>query len=374
MNNLRLSSIILTNSLFDYLTSAAIIIIGYIFIKIFDRVFFTKICQLVDRISSSFSELFQKIIKKRGYALFYIILLYLSLSQLNIMKQINRVINSILLILSVYFTVLIIIDVILFFLKKYWRKKVVNEEQQKVFSASIFFIKVIIWFIALLFILDNLNIEITGLMTGLGIGGIAVAFAAQTILADIFNYFTIFFDKPFDVGDFIIVGDYKGTIEHIGIKTTRIRSLSGEQLVISNTDLMNSRINNYKRMQRRRINFSFGVTYDTPLEKLKQIPEMVESIIKDIDKTEFVRAHFSEYGNFSLIHQVVYFINDSDYKVYMDIQQTINFKLRELFDQSEIRFAFPTQTIHLVDKLSDRENYYSSDYKSADINKEGSEN
>ncbi|MGM0602704.1 MAG: mechanosensitive ion channel family protein [Bacillota bacterium] len=349
MENLKLSSIILNNSLLSYLTSAAIIIIGYIFIKIFDRVFFTKICQLVDRISFSFSELFQKIVKKRGYALFYIILLYLSLSQLNIMRQIDSFINIVLLILLVYFTVLIIIDVTLFFLKKYWRKKDATEEQQKVFSASTFFIKVIIWFAALLFILDNLNIEITGLITGLGIGGIAVAFAAQAILADIFNYFTIFFDKPFDIGDFVIVGDYKGTIEHIGIKTTRIRSLSGEQLVISNTDLMNSRINNYKRMQRRRINFSFGVTYDTPLEKLKLIPEMVESIIKEIDKTEFDRAHFNEYGNYSLIYQVVYFINDSDYKIYMDIQQNINFRLREKFDQAGITFAYPTQTIHIAE-------------------------
>lgn len=374
MDNLRLGSTVLNNSLFSYLTSAAVIILGYIFIKIFDRFFFTKIYRFAEKISFSFAELFQKIIKKRVYALVYIILIYMSMSQLNIKSEVNYIINILLMISSVFFTVLIIIDLSIFSLKKYWRKKDTSEEQQKIFSATTFFVKLIIWFIALLFILDNLNIEITGLITGLGIGGIAVAFAAQTILADIFNYFTIFFDKPFDIGDFIIVGDYKGTIEHIGIKTTRIRSLSGEQLVISNTDLMNSRINNYKRMQRRRINFSFGVTYDTPLEKLKQIPEMVESIIKDIDKTEFDRAHFSEYGNFSLVYQVVYFINDSDYKIYMDIQQKINFKLREQFDQSEIKFAFPTQTIHLADKVSDRENYYSSVSESNDINQEVSEN
>ncbi len=374
MDNLRLGSTILNNSLFSYLTSAAVVILGYIFIKIFDKFFFTKIYQLTEKISFSIAELFQKIIKKRVYALVYIIFIYMSLSQLNIKSEVNYIINILLMISSVFLTVLIIIDLAVFFLKKYWRKKDTSEEQQKIFSATTFFVKLIIWFIALLFILDNLNIQITGLITGLGIGGIAVAFAAQTILADIFNYFTIFFDKPFDIGDFIIVGDYKGTIEHIGIKTTRIRSLSGEQLVISNTDLMNSRINNYKRMQRRRINFSFGVTYDTPLEKLKQIPEMVKSIIKDIDKTEFDRAHFNEYGNFSLVFQVVYFINDSDYKIYMDIQQKINFKLREQFDQFEIRFAFPTQTIHLADKLSDRENYYSSNSKSADIDQEVSEN
>src|SRR6056297_1280599 len=266
MDNLRLGSTILNNSLLSYLTSAAVVILGYIFIKIFDKFFFTKIYQLTEKISFSIAELFQKIIKKRVYALVYIIFIYMSLSQLNIKSEVNYIINILLMISSVFLTVLIIIDLAVFFLKKYWRKKDTSEEQQKIFSATTFFVKLIIWFIALLFILDNLNIQITGLITGLGIGGIAVAFAAQTILADIFNYFTIFFDKPFDIGDFIIVGDYKGTIEHIGIKTTRIRSLSGEQLVISNTDLMNSRINNYKRMQRRRINFSFGVTYDTKVD------------------------------------------------------------------------------------------------------------
>ncbi|MBS3811525.1 MAG: mechanosensitive ion channel family protein, partial [Halanaerobiales bacterium] len=209
------------------------------------------------------------------------------------------------------------------------------------------------WLIAILFILDNLNIEIRGLITGLGIGGIAIAFAAQTILADIFSYFTIFLDRPFDIGDFIIIGDYKGVVEHIGIKTTRVRSLSGEQLVFSNNDLTNSRINNYKRMKTRRINFDFGVVYDTPLEKLKKIPQIVEEIITKIEKTDFDRAHFASYGEYSLIYQVVYYVNDSDYKVYMDLQEVINLKLKERFLSEGIEFAYPTHSLHIYDKISD---------------------
>ncbi|PUU87472.1 MAG: mechanosensitive ion channel protein MscS, partial [Halanaerobium sp.] len=284
---------------------------------------------------------------------------FLAFNELKTSSQIDNFINLILMILSVIFIVLSVLDIITYSLKKYWSKKHRSEEQQKVLSITLFIIKTVVWIIAFLFILDNLNIQITGLITGLGIGGIAIAFAAQNVLTDLFNYFTIFFDKPFDIGDFIIIGDYKGTIEHIGVKTTRIRSLSGEQLIISNTDLVNSRINNYKRMRQRRINFSFGVTYDTPLEKLKKVTGIVEDIIKSIDKTEFDRAHFAEYADSSLLFQVVYYVTDSDYKLYMDIQQQINFKLKENFEELGVSFAFPTQTIHfasseLINKKSEK--------------------
>jgi len=354
MQNVELTTTFLNNSIENYLLALLFIFSVILIIKVFDKFVLEKMDLFIERFSQSFSVLLKKIIKKRIYALLYFIAFYLAFKELNIDARINYFINLTLMILTVIFVVLASLDVITYSLKKYWAKKHRSEEQQKVLSISLLIIKVVIWIIAFLFILDNLDIQITGLITGLGIGGVAIAFAAQNILTDLFNYFTIFFDKPFDIGDFIITGEYKGSIEHIGIKTTRIRSLSGEQLIISNTDLVNSRINNYKRMKQRRINFSFGLTYDTPLEKLKKVPGIVEEIIKSIDKTEFDRTFFTEFAASSLLFQVVYFVKDSDYKIYQGIQQQINFQLKEELEELGVSFAFPTQTIHFAgQKISD---------------------
>ena len=350
MQQIDLGTILLNNSIENYLLALIFLSAIVFIIKVFDKFLLSKMDLFVGRFSRSFSVLLKKIIKKRIYPLLYFLAFYLAFNELRIGSQIDKFINLTLMILTVIFTVLAALDILTYSLKKYWSKKKRSEEQQKVLSISLFMLKIVVWLIAFLFILDNLNIQITGLVTGLGIGGVAIAFAAQNVLTDLFNYFTIFFDKPFDIGDFIITGEYRGTIEHIGVKSTRIRSLSGEQLIISNTDLVNSRINNYKRMQQRRINFSFGLTYDTSLDKLKEVPEIVEGIIKSINKTEFDRAHFAEFAASSLLFQVVYYVKDSDYKIYMDIQQQINFLLKEKMEELGVNFAFPTQTIHLVDR------------------------
>ena len=141
--------------------------------------------------------------------------------------------------------------------------------------------------------------------------------------------------------------EHKGTIEHIGIKTTRVRSLSGEQLIFSNKDLTSSRIRNYKRMQNRRIQFTLGVTYDTPTSELKLIPDIIKKIIDDLDGTTFDRAHFKEFADFSLNYEIVYYVLSQDYNVYMDKQQEINFLIKEAFDKKGLEFAFPTQTIYM---------------------------
>ena len=211
----------------------------------------------------------------------------------------------------------------------------------------IMIIRIFVWTIGIVVLLDNMNVEISGLLTGLGISGIAIAFASQKVLADIFSYFTIFFDRPFDIGDFIIIGEHRGTVSHIGLKTTRIKSLSGEELVFSNNDLTDSRISNYGKMKERRINFKIGVVYSTSLEKLEKIPEIIEKIINNVEKTTFDRAHFSSYGDFSLIFEVVYYVKDSDYKVYMDIQEKINLEIKRKFEELNIEIAYPTQSIYL---------------------------
>lgn len=201
--------------------------------------------------------------------------------------------------------------------------------------------------IAALMILDNLGFNITTLVASLGIGGIAIALAVQNVLADLFASLSIGLDKPFVVGDFIIVGDMMGTVEHVGLKTTRLRSLSGEQLVFSNADLLQSRIRNYKRMYERRIVFKFGVLYDTPRDALGRLPGIVREIIESQDGVRFDRAHFFNFGDSSLDFEVVYYVLDADFNHYMDIQQAINLAMIDRFAELGVAFAFPTRTLHI---------------------------
>jgi small-conductance mechanosensitive channel len=208
--------------------------------------------------------------------------------------------------------------------------------------------KVTLWVIILLLAIDNIEgVEITSLIASLGIGGVAVALAVQNILGDLFASLSIALDKPFAIGDFIIVDELMGTVEHIGLKSTRVRSLYGEQLVFSNADLLNSRIRNYKRMMERRVVFNLGVIYQTPSEKLARIPEIIHDIINAQDQARFDRAHFNEFGASSLNYEIVYYVRSPDYNIYMDIQQQINLEIFRRFEDEGIEFAYPTQTLFL---------------------------
>jgi small-conductance mechanosensitive channel len=207
--------------------------------------------------------------------------------------------------------------------------------------------RLLLYTVLLLLALDNLGVDITALVTGLGVGGIAVALALQNILGDLFASLSIVLDKPFVIGDFIIVGDMLGTVEYIGLKTTRIRSLSGEQLVFANGDLLGSRIRNFKRMFQRRVVFTVGVTYQTPRPVLERMPAMIRAAIEAQDMTRFDRAHFARYGASSLDFETVYYVLDPDYNRYMDIQQAVNLDIHRRFEEAGIDFAYPTQTLYV---------------------------
>ena len=209
----------------------------------------------------------------------------------------------------------------------------------------IIILKATVWVLGFVFLLDNLGYNVTTIITGLGIGGIAIALAAQTILGDIFSYFVIFFDRPFEIGDFIEVDDKKGNVEYIGIKTTRLRAIGGEQLICSNKDLTDSRVHNHKRMVRRRIAFTIGIVYQTSAEKIKKIPVIIKEIIESKNHTEFDRSHFSGFGDFSLNFETVYFIKNGQFTDYMDEQEKIYIELFEAFEKEKIEFAYPTQTL-----------------------------
>jgi small-conductance mechanosensitive channel len=203
----------------------------------------------------------------------------------------------------------------------------------------------VVWAVMLLSILANLGVDITALIASLGVGGIAVALAVQTILSDIFASLSIGFDKPFEIGDFVVFGDVAGTIEHIGLKTTRIRSLSGEQIVCSNAELLKQTLHNYKRMNTRRIVFQFGVSYRTPAEKAKAVAELVKQIVDDIEEARFDRAHFLSFDESRLLYEVVYIMQTADFNRYMDVQQRINLQLLAGMKELGVDFAFPVREL-----------------------------
>lgn len=208
--------------------------------------------------------------------------------------------------------------------------------------------RVAVWVLLLLVALDNLGINVTALVTGLGIGGIAIALAVQNVLGDLLASLSILLDKPFAVGDTIVVDAIQGTVEHVGIKTTRIRSLTGEQIIFSNTDLTRSRIRNLKRMEERRVLFTVGVTYETPASKLDAAKGILAEAVKARPKARFDRAHLKEFGPSALLFEVAYWVTDPDYMVHMDTLEQIHLEVARRFGEEGIDFAYPTQTLHLV--------------------------
>jgi small-conductance mechanosensitive channel len=206
-----------------------------------------------------------------------------------------------------------------------------------------------VWTATFLLVLDNLGFDVTALITGLGVGGIAVALAVQNVLGDLFASVSIVIDKPFVVGDSIAIGDFVGTVESVGLKTTRLRSVSGEQIVMANSDLLQSRIRNHKRAVQRRNVFGIGVTYDTPPEQLRRVSEIVrEAIEAEGERARFDRAHLMRFGASSLDFEAVWFTLDPDYKLYMDQQERIFLRVLEKLGEAGIELAFPTQTVQIA--------------------------
>lgn len=274
---------------------------------------------------------------------------YLAFTHLDLPKSWDRAAAGLFKIILVIQAVRVILAVLTFFIRQSWIKL---ESPGSFATKSIVNVaRFLVWSIAVIFLLDNLGFDVNAVVAGLGIGGVAVALAAQTILGDLFNYFVIIFDRPFVEGDFIIVDDFMGEIERIGIKSTRIRSLSGEQLVMSNTNLTSSRVRNFKRMQKRRALFTLGVVYQTPIETMRRIPQLIKSVIESTPEATFDRAHFKSFADSSLLIEAVYYVNVPDYNKYMDAQQAINFGIMEAFQREGIEFAYPTQTVYNYGEL-----------------------
>jgi small-conductance mechanosensitive channel len=338
---------IFNNPVSNYVLALGLFIVFYLLLFLLRRFITQYLSRIVKRTKTDFDDVILHAILKIKSPIYYYIAFYFAVQTLKFPAFVGKLFLIILIILITYQIIISAQIGIDYFVKKISQREE-NEGTQYAYQMMAKIGKGILWIFGLLVILSNLNINVTSLITGLGIGGVAIALALQNILGDLFSSFAIYFDKPFVVGDFIIVGDKMGVVQKIGIKTTRIQALQGEEIVISNKDLTASQIQNFKKMQERRIVFSFGVIYETPQEKLKKIPGMVKKIITNSKDTRFDRAHFLKFDDSALYFEVVYYVLTGDYNTYMDIQQSINFTIKERFEKDNIIMAYPTQTIYMA--------------------------
>ncbi|MCX6151534.1 MAG: mechanosensitive ion channel [Ignavibacteriales bacterium] len=345
--NQFLNSFFWGNTVYDYLNCFLIIVLALLIINLFKYFAFRRFKKIAAKTQTKIDDYIISAFEKFGIPLIYLLVVYFGSSYLKVQPGIKKIIDSVAIVIITFFAINLLVSLINYSIKFYWGKRTDNNGGDASIRGLSTFISLFVWSLGVIFLLDNLGFSISAIIAGLGIGGIAIALAAQTVLGDLFNYFVIFFDKPFQIGDFISVENKMGTVERIGIKTTRISSITGEQIIFHNSDLTNSRVHNYKRLERRRVVFKVQVVNDTSIEKLKEIPQIIKSIIEKIEGVSFDRAHFFTIGDFSLNYEIVYYVDSPDYLRYMDIQQEINFRILEEFQKLEIKLAFPIQTSFL---------------------------
>jgi len=343
------------NSIKSWLIAFGIIVIAFAIIKIVKGPVLKMLRNWSQKTSSTFDDFIVIAIEKTLIPFLYFVSIFAAIQYLTLNTETNHVIRVAILFIIAFFILRILTSAIRYSIFKFLSKQENSETKQKQAHGLILVLNGIVWCMGMVFLINNLGYNVTTIITGLGIGGIAIALAAQAVLGDFFSYFVIFFDRPFEIGDSITTGTEAGSVEYIGIKTTRIRSVSGEQIIFSNKDLTDSRVRNYKRMLRRRILFKIGVTYQTTPEQLKKIPEIIKQAIKSKEKATFDRSHFSGFGDFRLEFETVYYIDVPDYYLYMDIQQSIYLEIFETFAKENIEFAYPTQTLFAANSFVEQQ-------------------
>ena len=343
---------ILGNSGQDYVSSLLIFAGSLIIFKLVQFIIIKKIELVTKKTETDIDDFLMGLIKSVKPPFYFLLSLYIASRFLVIKEVVTRFIDNIIFIVIVLQIVLILQRIIDYVATKVIQKTTNDDEteKEKVEEEAVVrmvgrILKFVLWVVAILSVLSNMGINITSAIAGLGIGGIAIAMASKDVLSDIIASISIYVDKPFRVGQRIQTGTDVGTVEHIGIKTTRLRTPQGQELVISNTDMTTARIENFKKMKRRQIKLSLGVVYGLNAEKLEKIPAFIKEAIDKTEDAEFDRSHFAAYGDFSLNFETAYYVNSSDFKKYMDVQEKVNLAIYKKFEEEKIDFAFPTQTV-----------------------------
>jgi small-conductance mechanosensitive channel len=338
------------NSPRAWLTSLVIATVIYLALILVKRVVVDRLGKLAEKTDTDFDDALVDVIRNTRAFFFVAIAIYSAMRGLYIHPRAIGPIEKFLELSFLFQIGLWASGLVSFLVKRSLEKR--DHASDRIGVAALnaigISVKVIAWVLVVLVAIQTVfNKPVTGLIAGLGVGGIALALAVQNILGDLLAAVAIVFDRPFDVGDFIVVGDVKGSVEQIGLKTTRLRGLGGEQVILGNGELLKSRLHNYKRMYERRAVFSIDVTYDTPADVVERIPAMVRAAIEAESPVRFDRAHFASFGESALRIEAVYYVLAPEYNLYMDIQQRINLTLLRRFNEARIQFAFPTRTVEL---------------------------
>lgn len=347
MNITFLQYTIVGNTLQNYLFAGIMFITSLFALQIIKSIIIARIHAFSQKTKNRWDDVASTVLGSFGWLFYFVIALYTSIRFLDLKEFIHSAIDVITLIVVTFYAVRALQHIIIHSLDIILRRNADSEDPDKtILNFLENAVKATLWVGAIILILQNLGYEVGALLGGLGIAGIAIAFSLQNILEDVFSFFSIYFDKPFKKDDFIVIGQDSGTVEHIGIKTTRIKTLQGQELIMSNRELTQARVNNFKHMEYRRIVFSFGIIYETPTKSVKMIPSMIQNIIEREKMAEFDRTHFKSFGDFSLDFEVVYFVKSNEYLDYMDTQQSINLALMEQFERKKIEFAYPTKVVY----------------------------
>jgi small-conductance mechanosensitive channel len=339
-----LSNVFYGNDIKTWLTALGIAVGLMILLRLVEQVLIVRVQRLTRRTDTVIDDAVVGSLRKTKLTYLFVVAAFLGSLVLTLPERLRSIAWQVLVVATLLQAGIWVSTGLQIWLENY-RASEEDGANRTTMNALSFLVRVALWTTVLLLILDNLGVDVTALVTGLGIGGVAVALAVQNVLSDLFASLSIVLDKPFVNGDFIVVGDLAGSVEHVGIKTTRIRSISGEQLVFSNSDLLTSRIRNFGRMNERRVVFSIGVTYQTSADKLERIPSIIQDVVKAQERVRFDRSHFASYGDSALNFETVYFVESADYAQHMDILQAVNLAIFRRFEDEGIEFAYPTQTL-----------------------------
>ncbi len=337
------------NPLRDWVAAAAVAAGAFLVLLLIQLLVVKRLGAVAERTETAVDDFFIEIVRRTRRLLLLVVVVWLASLSLTWTGRVAVILRTAAVLAFLLQLSLWLLAAINFWVEHTRRKRLASDAASVTLIGAVGFAgKVVVWSLVLLVALDNLGVDVTTLVAGLGVGGIAVGLALQNILGDLFASVSIVLDKPFVIGETIQVGDLVGKVESIGLKTTHVRSLSGERLIFPNGDLLQSRIRNHARMGDRRVVLSFGVGYETPIEKVEAIPGIVRGIIEPLDQVRFDRAHFVRLGTAGLDFEAVWFVLSTDQSLHMDRQQQILFTLMRRLQEEGIELAAPARPVVLA--------------------------
>ncbi len=350
---------LLGNPVREILVTLVIILIGIILVRLFQVYIIKRLRKLFAATSTTWDDLLIEILESNVVPSLYAVIVWLGLRDIALRPSIHDLMRSAVTVVVTLMAIRIVLSVVNHGIRSYWKRHASDQTaaREKNLNGIVTVAKIVVWILGSILLLDNLGIKVSAFVAGLGITGIAVALAAQTILGDLFSFFVIFFDQPFEVGHVIKIGEFQGEVEHIGLKTTRIRSGDGEQIIMSNKHLTDSRVQNFKRMHRRRVVFNLEVEYATSPEALRGLPDLIKAQFTRFADVSFERCHFRQFADLGLRFETSYVVETPDFGRHVEIQHESNLGIREELEKAGIRLAVPGPISGALRAASKRADY-----------------